>query len=128
MFRHHQVADHASRLAHVDLVRPPAVVDELVAGQAESPHVIADPGRHARVGGEEMEQAAMVVLVLLRDPLAPRVGRLGPLATRPGDWRPNVAVLKSHFWLGSGSCLENQRRSISSPMARHASMKRATIS
>src|SRR5690606_28448243 len=81
----HQIADHAAGFAHIDLVRPTAVVGELVLGQAETLHVGAHFLRHARVGGEEMEQAAVVVLVLFGDLLALGVAGLGPRVRSAGQ-------------------------------------------
>jgi len=78
VFGHDQVAHHAPGLADVDLVRPAAVVGELVLRQTEALHVATHPFRHTRIGGEEVEQAAMVVLVLLCDLLALGVAGLGP--------------------------------------------------
>jgi len=44
---HHESGDHPPRFADVELVRPAAVVGELVAAQAESAHLVADGLRHA---------------------------------------------------------------------------------
>ena len=68
MFGHHKIADHSPRLAHVNLMRPVAVVGELVLRQTETRRLLAHVRRHARIRAEKMKQAAQVILVRLRDP------------------------------------------------------------
>ena len=85
MLGEHEVADHPPRLADVELMRPAAVVGELIPGQTEAFHVVAHLLRHARIGGEEMQQAAVVVLVVLRDFRPARVAGLGPFVARAGE-------------------------------------------
>ena len=78
LLRHDVVADHPPRFAHIELVRPAAVVGEFVLGQAEALHVFAHLLGDAGIGGKEVKQAAMIVFVLLCDLLALRVGSLRP--------------------------------------------------
>ena len=60
-----QIADHASTFANVDLVRPTAVVGELIFGQTK-PDLASSRtfSGNAGIGLQEMEQTAMVVLNL----------------------------------------------------------------
>ena len=66
-------------------MRPTAVVDELILGQTEALHVIADLFRHSGVGGEKVKQAAMVVLEFLGQFIALRIAGFGPLPTQTGQ-------------------------------------------
>ena len=82
MLGHHEVADHPSRLAHINLMRPIAVVGELVLRQTETRRLLAHVRRHAWIGAEKMKQATQVILVRLRDPR--------PVVCRP--FRPAVGA------------------------------------
>ena len=73
---HHVPAYHPARLAHVDLVRPVAVVREFVLGEAPAGHLFADVSGHPRIVRDEVHQALLVQLVLADDFPAPGVGRL----------------------------------------------------
>ena len=63
---HDEVGDHPPGLADVDLVRPVAVVVELVLGQPVAGRLLADVLGHAGVVGEEVHQPLLILLVLLR--------------------------------------------------------------
>ena len=81
---HDEVADHSAGLADIDLVGPAAIVGELVAGQAEATHRFAHLLGHEWVSGEEVQQAAMVILMRLGDLLTAHVGSLRPFPARAG--------------------------------------------
>jgi hypothetical protein len=70
-------SDHPPGLADVNLVRPVAVIGELVLGQAPAAHRFADIGRHPRVVGDEVVPALLVAPVLIQDLAAALVCRLG---------------------------------------------------
>ena len=74
---HHVPADHPPRFADVDLVRPVAVVDELVPGEAPLAHRRPHVFRHARIVGDEVHQSLLVDLVFVDDLAAALVGGLG---------------------------------------------------
>ena len=74
---HHVGADHPPGLADVELVRPVAVVGELVPGQAPRLKMPADLLRHARMVGQRPHQPLLVIDVLLPDAGAGGIVALG---------------------------------------------------
>ena len=85
VFGQDEIANHAAAFANVNLMRPATPVGELVARQSKSSHVGSHLLGHARVGGEEVQQTAMVVLDLFRNLGAAVVARLRPFPTRAGQ-------------------------------------------
>ena len=61
VFGHDVGADHPPRLPHVDLMRPVPVVGELVARQPPRSELGLHVRRHARIGGDEVQPALLVV-------------------------------------------------------------------
>ncbi len=66
MFRHHVLALHPPRFTNVDLIRPTAIVDELVFGQAPFGNFRANIGWHTRIVGHEVHQALLILRVFLQ--------------------------------------------------------------
>ncbi len=64
---HHVVADHAAGFADVNLVRPVAVVGELVVAQPPLAHLLTHLLRHPLVVGDEVQQPLLVVAVFPDD-------------------------------------------------------------
>ena len=80
---HHEGADHATGFADVDLMGPVAVVLELVFRQAPAVGFFADVGGHARVVGEEPEQALLVGAMFGQDLLAALIRSLRVVVIHP---------------------------------------------
>ena len=77
VLRHDVFADHASRFADVELVRPMIVVREFVFGESPFTHRLANVFRHAGIVGDEVEPTGLVIVVFLDDFLSSLVRRFG---------------------------------------------------
>src|SRR6185503_6521517 len=67
VFGHDENAFHAPRLAHVDLIRPIAVVGELIFGQAPLSEGGLNVLWHARIVGDEIETALLIGSVFAKN-------------------------------------------------------------
>ena len=61
------LAYHSTRFANVDLVRPVAVVDKFILGQAPAVHLGLDLVWNAGIVGDEIHQTFLVGLVFRYD-------------------------------------------------------------
>src|SRR5205823_3053872 len=77
---HDVVGNHAAGFANVQLVRPPGAVKKFVFAHPKLLRLDADVLRHARTGGEKVNEAAGVILVLLPNPRAGGVVAVGGAA------------------------------------------------
>ena len=79
VLRRDVIADHAAGFANIQLVRPIAIVHELVLREAPPIHTCLNFFRHARVVCEEPQESFLVNFVLLDDSLPRGVVAIGVL-------------------------------------------------
>ena len=101
IFCHDICADHPPCLAHVDLVRPTAIVLKLVLRQTPRAHLRPHVRRHARIGRDEVKPALLIGFVLFQNLLPPLVVRLRIVVVHPDivrRKRPVVVRVRLVIW------------------------------
>ena len=78
MLGEHVISAETAAFAHVKFVRPAGGLGEFLLRQAELSHAGAELRGDARIVGQEVEVALLVVHVVLEDLLALLVTPLGP--------------------------------------------------
>jgi len=90
---HDVIGNHAAGFADVELMRPAVGVAELVFGEAPGLHFTAHVLGQARAGGEEVQEAARVVDMLLPDLCAANVIGVGVIVIEADKIGGETAVV-----------------------------------
>ena len=79
----HVIRNHPPRFSNIDLVRPVAVVGELVRSQAPLVHLISNPWRRARVVRQRPHQSLLITLMFSQNSVAFSVSGSWILVVQP---------------------------------------------